>query len=163
MVITVSPFKSGILCLCVPTRRSAIHPQELAMNQTSSDIGVELLALLRLQRYLYHQLRALDQTQHQLAAKTSPELLLEVIAARRKLVQKLQQLDAKLRTIKANWQTLAPKITPEQKAEAKKMAAHVRDILHEIENTATTYAGRNLSFNENCRFHELFVEPLSPK
>ncbi|HUT31465.1 MAG TPA: hypothetical protein VMX13_16845 [Sedimentisphaerales bacterium] len=129
------------------------------MKQTNSDIGVELLALLRRQRYLYHQLRALNQTQHQLVAKTSPELLLEVIAARRKVVQKLQQLDAKLRTIKANWQTLEPKIAPEQKAEAKKMAAHVRDILHEIETTAT----RSFSVNENCRFHELFVEPLNPQ
>ena len=66
------------------------------MKKHNTDIGVELLFLLRQQRYLYHQLKILTDRQQQLAGTTSPELLLGLISGRRKLVEKLRELESKL-------------------------------------------------------------------
>jgi hypothetical protein len=133
------------------------------MKKQNTDIGVELLFLLRQQRYLYHQLKILAERQQQLAGTNSPELLLEFFAGRRKLVEKLRELDDKLRPIKANWQKFSGRIGPDYKAQAHKMANQVQEIIGEILTTASSETAQYLRLNENCRFDALFAEPQFQK
>lgn len=128
------------------------------MEKHNTDIGAELLFLLRQQRYLYHQLKILTDRQQQLAGTTSPELLLELISGRRKLVEKLRELEDKLRPIKANWQKLSGRIGPEHKVQAYKTANQVQEIIGEILRAVPSETAQNLRLNENCRFDELFAE-----
>lgn len=128
------------------------------MENHNTDIGAELLFLLRQQRYLYHQFKILTDRQQQLAGTTSPELLLELISGRRKLVEKLRELEDKLRPIKANWQQLSGRIGPEHKVQAYKTANQVQEIIGEILRTVPSETAQNLRLNENWRFDELFAE-----
>jgi len=129
------------------------------MKEHNSAIGVELLSLLRRQRYLYHQLKMLNDRQRNLAGKNSPELLLDLISGRRKLVEKLRKLDDRLRPIKANWPKLSGQVTPEHRMQAHRMANQIGQIIDHILATAPSQTAQNLLLNENCRFDELFVEP----
>ncbi|MHC4658830.1 MAG: hypothetical protein ACYS83_06585 [Planctomycetota bacterium] len=129
------------------------------MEKRNIEAGVELLSLLRQQRYLYHQLKILTDRQQQLAGTNSPELLLELISGRRKLVEKLCQLNDKLRPIKANWQKLSSKIKPEHKLQAKKMTNQVQETVREILAVTPSETAQNLPLRENFRFDELFAEP----
>jgi hypothetical protein len=133
------------------------------MKKQNTDIGAELLFLLRQQRYLYHQLKVLTVRQQQLAGTNSPELLLEFFSGRRKLIEKLRELDDKLRPIKANWQKLSGRIGPDYKVQAHKMANQVQEIIGEILTTASSETAQSLRLNENCRFDELFAEPQFQK
>jgi hypothetical protein len=135
------------------------YGEKLVMKKHNAEIGAELLFLLRQQRYLYHQLKILTDRQRQLAGTNSPELLLEVTSGRRKLVEKLRELDNKLRPIKANWQKLSRRIGPEHRAQAHKMANQVKEIIGEILAVAPSETAQNLPLNENYGFDELFVEP----
>jgi len=128
------------------------------MEKYNTDIGAELLFLLRQQRYLYHQLKILTDRQQQLAGTNSPELLLGLISGRRKLVEKLRELEDKLRPIKANWQKLSGRIGPEHKIQAHKTANQVQEIIGEILRTVPSETAQNLRLNENWRFDELFAE-----
>jgi len=128
------------------------------MEQHNTEVGVELLSLLRQQRYLYHQLKMLTDRQRKLAGTNSPELLLEVIFGRRKLVEKLRGLDDKLRPIKANWQKLSSQIGPEHKLQAHKMANQVQEIIGEILAATPSETAQNLPLNNNCRFDEILAE-----
>jgi len=129
------------------------------MEKHNTDIGAELLFLLRQQRYLYHQLKILTDRQQQLVGTNSPELLLGLISGRRKLVEKLRELEDKLRPIKANWQKLSGRIGPEHKVQAYKTANQVQEIIGEILRAVPSETAQNLRLNENCRFDELFAEP----
>lgn len=141
--------------------RSDIYGEKLTMEKHNTRVGLELLSLLRQQRYLYHQLKNLTDRQQQLAGANSPELLLEVTSGRRKLVEKLRELDNKLRPIKANWQKLSGQIQPEHKLQVREMANHVREIIGQISAVAPSQTAQNLPLNDNCRFDELFVEAQS--
>lgn len=128
------------------------------MQEHNSEAGKQLLSLLRQQRYLYHQLRILTDRERQLAGTNSPELLLEVIFGRRKLVEKLRQLEGKLRPIKANWQKISSQIGPEHKAQAHEMANQVKEIIGDILAADPSETAQILPLNESSNFHELFVE-----
>lgn len=133
------------------------------MTERSSEVGGRLLLLLRQQRYLYHQLRILTNTQQELATEGSPELLLEVLAGRRKLLDKLRELDSKLRPVKANWPSLSPQIAPDEMAQVREVALHVRDMVREILAASSVQAEQSLQFADTCTFDELFCEPQSEK
>ena len=128
------------------------------MKNHNADAGVELLFLLRQQRYLYHQLKILTDKQQQSAGTNSPELLLEFISGRRKLVEKLRELEDKLRLIKANRRRLFGQIGSEYKAQAGKIASQVQGIIGEISAAAPPEIAQNLPLNEDCRLDELFAE-----
>lgn len=122
-----------------------------------ADVGVELLFLLRQQRYLYHQLKILTDRQQQSAGTDSPELLLGFISGRRKLVEKLRELEDKLRAIKANWQKLFGRIGPEYKVQAGKIANQVQEIIGEILAAAPSEMAQKLPLSEDCRLDRLFA------
>ena len=124
----------------------------------NSNVGVELLFLLRQQRYLYHQLKILTDRQRQLAGTNSPELLLEVVSGRRKLIEKLRELDDKLRPIKANWQKLSGQIDPEYKTQAERTVNQVQEIISQILAVTPPETAQNLPLDQNWKFDELFAE-----
>ncbi len=128
------------------------------MKNHNADVGAELLFLLRQQRYLYHQLKILTDKQQQSAGTNSPELLLEFISGRRKLVEKLRELEDKLRPIKANRRRLFGRIGSEYKAQAGKIANQVQEIIGEISAAAPPEIAQNLPLNKDCRLDELFAE-----
>ena len=123
-----------------------------------TNAGVELLFLLRQQRYLYHQLKLLTERQRQLGQASSPEIILEVIFGRRKLIEKLRELNEKLRPIKANWRKLSRQIDPESKAQAHEMASQVQEIIGQILAGCPSETTRNLPLQQNWKHGELFAE-----
>lgn len=128
------------------------------MGKHNSNAGVELLFLLRQQRCLYHQLKILTDRQQQLAGTDSPELLLEVIFGRRKLIEKLEELESKLRPVKANWQKLSGQIGREYKAQAHKIAHQVQEIIGGILAVTPSETAQNLPLQEDWKFDELFAK-----
>ena len=128
------------------------------MEKGNSNPGAELLFLLRQQRYLYHQLKILAQRQRELAGTSSPELLLDAVSGRHKLVEKLRELDEKLRPIKANWDKLRSRIGAEHTLKAQQTANQIRQIINEIAEVAPPDAAANLPSAQSCRFDELFAE-----
>lgn len=127
------------------------------MKRRRINAGAELLFLLRQQHYLYHQLKILTDRQQELVGTGSPDLL-EIIIGRSKLVEKLQELDTKLRPIKANWQKLSCKIKLEYKTQAEKIVNQVQEIIREISADVPSETAQNSVLNENCRFDEVFAE-----
>ena len=128
------------------------------MKKPNADIGMQLLSLLRQQRYLYHQLKILADRQQELTGINSPEMLLEVISGRRKLVEKLVELNVKLRPIKANWQKLSGQIGAEHKAQAHEMVNQVQEIIGRILAVTPSETTQNLPLYQDCKFDELFAE-----
>ncbi|MBW2608505.1 MAG: hypothetical protein JRD05_12825 [Deltaproteobacteria bacterium] len=128
------------------------------MKKNNNNAGLELLFLLRHQRYLYHQLKILTDRQQQLAGVNSPELLLEVVSGRRKLVEKLRELDDKLRPVKANWQEFSSQIETEYKYQAYEMVNHVQKIIDQISTAVSPETARNLPLQQDWKFDELSAE-----
>lgn len=130
----------------------------MVMKKHYTNAGAKLLYLLRQQRYLYHQLKMVTARERQLAGTNSPEQLLKVIFGRRKLIEKLRDLDDKLRPIKANWQRLCRQIGPDHKSQAHKIVNQVQEIIGDILAIAPSGTAQSLPLNGNCRFDELFAE-----
>ena len=128
------------------------------MKEHNINVGVELLFLLRQQRYLYHQLKILTDRQQQLAGTSSPELFLEVITGRCKLIEKLLQLDGKFRPIKTNWQKLSCQIGPEYKVQAQEMVNQIQEIVGEISAVTPSETAQNLPLHQDWKFDELYAE-----
>jgi len=121
------------------------------MNNKNPNVGMEVLFLLRQQRYLYHQLKSLTFRQQQLAGNQSPELILEIIAGRRKLTEKLQQLENQLRPIRTNWEKVSERISPEDIANVKKVTSEVQEIVLQIQEIAPTEAIGHLPLDGNLQ------------
>jgi len=134
---------------------------KLIMKKHNPNICVELLFLLRQQRSLYHQLKMLTDRQHQLAGTSSPELLSEVTSKRRKLIDKLWELNAKLRPIKANWQKLSSHIEPECKTQAHKIVNQVQEIIGQILTVTPSETTQNLPLYQDRKFDDFFAETQS--
>jgi hypothetical protein len=123
----------------------------------SKDAGVELVALLKQQRLTYHQLKILTDRRDQLADIDSPELALQFIFGRRKLLQKLNEIESKLRPIKAHWERVADHCDPDDAAEACELALEVNEIVEELESARENYQVAPLALVEHCRFSEVFA------
>lgn len=107
------------------------------MDSHYTNAGHELLNLLRQQRYLYHELRLLTVRRQELTTENSPELMLEIISARRKLTEKLREVNNKLRIVKIGWHKLLSRIEPKQMSQANKMAEQIKQIVAEIQAVKT--------------------------
>ena len=85
-------------------------------------------------------------------------MILEIIGGRRKLIEKLHQLDDKLRPIKANWEKLSPQIAPEHKYQAHKITSEVHEIIAEIQETTPLETMEHLPLAQHLKFNEPFAE-----
>ena len=134
------------------------------MKKHNTNIGAELLFLLRQQRYLCHQLKILTAKQRELAETSSPELLLELISGRRKLIEKLREVDNKLRPVRTNWQRLSSQIGADDRDRVDKMANEVREIIGEILTAAPSETAQNSPLHNVLESGELFdrTQPWFP-
>ncbi len=128
------------------------------MKKHNTNLGRELLFLLRQQRYLYHQLKILTERQCKSVGTNSPEFLLEIISGRRKLVEKLHELNNKLRPIKANWQKLSSQIEPKDRTEAREITSHVHSIVRQIMSAGPSEITQSLPLEQDWKFDELLAE-----
>jgi len=128
------------------------------MERQNSKAGDKLLFLLRQQRYLYHQLKLLAKRQHELGLAGTPELLLDIISGRRKLIEKLHQTNSKLRPIKTNWDKLSGRLGPEERLMAKETANQTQQIIEEITETVPPETVANLPLSSGAGLDELFAE-----
>lgn len=107
------------------------------MKTQQNNTGQELVFLLKQQRNLYHQLRALAEKQSKIFwASASPEELVKLLAGRRKLLEKLRQVNGKLKPIKANWTVIEPKIEVEQRIQAHELALSVSTLVDDLKEMA---------------------------
>jgi hypothetical protein len=104
-----------------------------AMENHYTNAGLEFLNLLRQQRYLYHELRLLTLRKQEPSVTNSPELMLELISARRKLTEKLRDTNNKLRIVKANWHKILSQIGPKQMSQANKLAEQIKQLVTDIQ------------------------------
>jgi uncharacterized protein YeeX (DUF496 family) len=72
-----------------------------------------------------------------LAETDSPELMLEIVNGKRKLAEKLREINNKLRPIRANWHRLLSQVEPKQMAQANEMAEQIKLIVAEIQAAKT--------------------------
>ena len=121
----------------------------------SMDAGVELVALLKQQRYFYHQFKILTERQNESDGTEAGELSLQFIFGRRKLVEKLTQISDKLRPIKSNWSRVAEQIRDEQMIHVYEMSHAVDEIIDELESTGEDQ-NVSLSMVEHCRLSDVF-------
>jgi hypothetical protein len=127
-------------------------------KKDDQNVGLKLVSLLKQRRDLYHQLKRLRDRQMQLADTASPELLLKILAGRRKLIEKLRELEAKLSLIKSNWSKISPQLGAEYKQQARRMLEQAGKITEEISTNGLTDKPGDLP---ECKFEtydELLVE-----
>jgi hypothetical protein len=107
------------------------------MENPYTNAGLEFLNLLRQQRYLYHELRLLTLRKQELTTENSPELMLEIITGRRKLTEKLREINNKLRIVKTNWHKLLSQIGPAQMSQANELAEQIKHLVTDIQTAKT--------------------------
>lgn len=128
------------------------------MKEDDGKVGAEVVFLLRQQRNLYHQLKTLTDRQKQIVGTDSPELLVQIISGRRKLIAKLRQINEKLSLIKASWPKISIQIGVEHKNQARKIADEAKQILGQILKNSPPVVIENLKPNKAEQLDELFVE-----
>lgn len=121
-------------------------------------MGIELLSLLRQQRYLYHQLKILADNHHHPAGVSSPESMLGFISGRRKLAEKLRELDDKLQPVRTNLQKLSGRIEPECKTQVHEIANQLQQIKEQILAVTPSDSVQSLPLCQDWNFEELFAE-----
>jgi len=121
---------------------------QLTMNEHETNTGAELLFLLSQQRYLY---------QCQLAGTDSSELLVEIFSGRSKLIEKLQELDNKLRPIKAGWQEFSNRIGAEYKTAVYEIVSQIQEIINKIMAFSPTEMVQNLPLHQDWEFEEIYA------
>lgn len=108
------------------------------METELQNTGEELVFLLKQQRNLYHQLKSLAEKQsNAFWTSASPEELVRLLAGRRKLIEKLRQVNSRLKPIRANWQSIKPKLASEQKLQAKELAVSVSMLVDDLKEMSS--------------------------
>jgi len=128
------------------------------LNKDDQNVGLKLVSLLKQRRDLYHQLKGLRDRQIQLTDTASPELLLKILAGRRKLIEKLRELEAKLSLIKSNWSKISPQLGAEYKQQARQMLEQAEKITEEIMTNSLMDNPGDLPVCQFENYDELLVE-----
>lgn len=98
----------------------------------TTDIGGKLIELLIQQSLLYRQLQELAQKQTDLVNGSDPEMLLKILAARQRLIDRLAAVDRQLQPIRDDWTTVSQSLSPSQRHEAQHLIDSVQQTLGEI-------------------------------
>lgn len=103
-------------------------------NQTETHMTIsdQVIELMSRQRALYQQLRELAMKQTELVDGKNPEMLLKVLAARQRLIDRLTDIDRQLQPIRADWEAIAAAMTEAQRREVQRLVDSVQKILGEI-------------------------------
>ncbi len=98
-------------------------------------LGDDLLFLLKQQRTLYHQLKVLAEQQKKVFWQSnSPEQLVRVLSGRRKLIEKLREVNSKLKSIKTNWPMIRDRMDFKERLEAHVLAGSVAELVSELKS-----------------------------
>jgi molecular chaperone DnaK (HSP70) len=133
--------------------RNGEHPALAGKNA-----GSNFVFLLRQRRDLYHQLKGLTDEQRRQMRTASPELMLQILTGRRKLIEKLRQVEAKLSLVKSNWSKISSQLDTEHKQQARQMLEQADRIAGHISTENFTEARDGLSVFEFNPLDELLVE-----
>jgi len=128
------------------------------MNKDNHNAGSKFVFLLKQRRNLYYQLKILMDEQSQLMDSSSPELALKILTGRRKLIEKLRQLEAKISLIKSNWSKISSQIALEHKQQARLMLEQAEKIANQISMRNLTDSTSNLPVCEFNTLDKLLVE-----
>ena len=102
------------------------------MDKDDHNVGLHLVFLLKQRRDLYHQLKALTDKQKELVDSTTPETLLKILTGRRKLIEKLRQVEEKLGLIRSNWSKIRSRLGSEHKRQARQMLEQAERITRQL-------------------------------
>jgi hypothetical protein len=131
------------------------------MENHYTNAGHEFLNLLRQQRYLYHEMRLLTLRKQEPSVTNSPELMLELISARRKLTEKLRDVNNKLRIVKTNWHKLLSQIGPKQMSQANKLAEQIKQLVTDIQTVKAKGATAKSTVLEKPKSDKFLTEIYS--
>jgi len=102
------------------------------MPKKNNNTGAELLFLLRQKRYFFYQLKLLAEKQRQIKSSDSPEMMLDIVSGRRKLTEKIRELETKLQPIKNNWGKITVGIDSTYKARLEQTSKQIEQIREKI-------------------------------
>jgi hypothetical protein len=128
------------------------------VKKDDQNVGLQLVFLLKQRRDLYYQLKGLMDKQMQLRDSASPELLLKILTGRRKLIEKLRELEEKLGLIKSNWTKISPQVGLEHKHQARLMLEQAEKITEQISMESSVDSPGDLPACEFGLQDELLVE-----
>jgi len=103
-----------------------------------------LVKLLREQRDLYLQLRDLSRRQRSLVSGDRPELLLDVLAGRQRIVTQLAAINDELAPCRSDWPSTYDRLPPDMQIQVTAMVKEINETLQVI-LTADQEDGRLLS------------------
>ncbi len=107
------------------------------MKLDNDKTGQDVVFLLKQQRNLYHQLRNLAEKQSKIMwADASPEELVRILEGRRKLIEKLREVNSKLKPIRANWQTIKVKLKAPEIVQVQELAMSVSSLVIDLKQIA---------------------------
>ena len=131
------------------------------MDNHYTNAGHEFLNLLRQQRYLYHELRLLTLRKQEPSITNSPELMLEIISGRRKLTEKLRDVNNKLRIVKTSWHKLLSQIEPKQMSQANELAEQIKQLVADIQTAKSKGSAAKPAAHEEPKSDEFLTEIYS--
>lgn len=91
-------------------------------------IGNEILLLLRRERYLWHQLRLLEDRQRDIGPKGSPEEILSIITGKGKLLGEIRKAESQLGPIRSNWKKLAIELSDEEQLASDQLDREIQEL-----------------------------------
>lgn len=92
----------------------------------------QLLKLLREQRDVFGQLGRLAKQQQTLVIDDDPEALLNLLAERQRLVDRLARLSQQMAPYRQRWPEIAPTLPGEDRQQAEEMLAEINGMLGSI-------------------------------
>jgi len=98
------------------------------MEKNNANFSNEVMRLLRLKRYLWHQLRLLVDRQRELAGDDSPEEVLGIVSGRSKLFSELRRVESQLDPLMSNWDELAGSLSIEKKIESEQLGRQIEEV-----------------------------------
>ena len=101
-------------------------------TEQTIDASEELVQLLSEQKNLYQQLHNLACQQTVLVDGKDPEMLLKVLAARQRLINRLTVIDQKLKPMRQNWDEIFRSLREEEQQQVQQLVDSVKQILGDI-------------------------------
>lgn len=131
------------------------------MKTENEKTGADVVFLLKQQRNLYHQLRDLAEKQCKMFwTSASPEELVRILEGRRKLIEKLRQVNSKLKPIKANWHSISEKLELPQRVQAKELAMAISTLVLDLKQISSGREQAKDILSDTAMLSETFTQEI---
>jgi len=105
------------------------------MNSAQAmNVGKKMIQLLTQQQLLYRQLQELAGKQSAFVNSGNPEALLQVLASRQRLIDRLTNIDRELTPIRSDWKKISLLLPSQLRRQAQQLIVAVQEILGDIIN-----------------------------